>query len=275
MASVNRSKSRSSADLPAVSPFLWRGFTRYVRRYLRRHFNAVRVARGASLDLCAGEAAICFGNHPGWWDPLIAILLHQTYFSERIAYAPIDQTALKQYPIFRKLGFYGIDLDSLEGAKRFLFVTRELLKRPTTAIWMTPGGSFADVRARTAFQPGLAHLAAHVSGVKLIPVAVEYTFWEERTPESLIEFGEGIYTESQRCSKKEWQSELELRLAVTQASLAEKVISRDASRFEVVLDGSAGVGGSYDFFRRLKSMLLGSSFDPRHGRQRAGGSVDG
>jgi len=269
MTSLNRSNTRTSANLPAVSPFLWYGFTRYASRYLQRHFNAVRVAKDGAPDLSGDEAVICFANHPGWWDPLIAILLHQTYFAERTAYAPIDQQALDQYPIFRKLGFYGIDLESLEGAKRFLFVTRELLKHPSTAIWMTPGGRFADVRAPTTFEPGLAHLAANVSGVRLVPVALEYTFWEERTPEALVEFGSCVHTAARDLSKEEWQSELERQLAATQASLAQKVISRDPARFDVLLAGSAGVGGWYDFFRRMKAMLLGSRFDPRHGRHHA------
>ena len=119
----------------------------------------------------------------------MAMLIHQLYLGGRTAYAPIDQAALAQYPLFRKLGFYGIDLGTQKGARQFLAVTCELLQRPTTAIWITPGGRFTDIRTRTGFEPGLAHVAAAVSGVTLLPVAIEYAFWEERTPEALIEFG--------------------------------------------------------------------------------------
>jgi 1-acyl-sn-glycerol-3-phosphate acyltransferase len=212
------------------------------------------------------EAVICFANHPAWWDPLVALLLHRLYLTGRTAYAPIDQTSLDQYPIFRKLGFYGIDLDSLEGAKRFLSVTRALLRRPTTAIWMTPGGKFADARDKTTFQPGLGHLAATTPGFTLVPLVLEYTFWEERTPEALIEFGQPIGTGARRGSKDGWQRELEDRLASAQASLAAKVISREPTAFDVVLDGSAGVGGWYDLGRRAKSLLMRTNFDPRHSR---------
>jgi 1-acyl-sn-glycerol-3-phosphate acyltransferase len=250
-----------------VSSFLFRGFAWYIPRYLRRHFNAVRVAKQTAPNVPVEQAVICFGNHAGWWDPLIAFLLHRSYFSGRAVYAPMDQEALEQYPVFGRLGFYGIDLNSLSGAKRFLYITRELLKQPSTAIWMTPGGTFADVRTRTTFQPGLGHLAATVNNVALVPVAVEYTFWQERTPEALVEFGQPIETRAGLRSKEVWQGELEERLATAQASLAQKAISRDGAQFDTVLEGSAGVGGWYDFARRTMALLSGTDFDPRHSRR--------
>ena len=127
-------------ELPQVSRFLSWGFHWYVPRYLRRHFNAVRVAKQTVPTVRSDGPLICFANHPGWWDPLIAFLLNECYFAGRTAYSPIDEQALKQYPVFRRLGFYGIDLDSLSGAKRFLAVSRGLLKNSQTAIWITPGG---------------------------------------------------------------------------------------------------------------------------------------
>ncbi len=216
--------ARVQAELPKVSAFYSFGFNWYVRRYLRRHFNAVRVAKQTAPALPADQAVICFANHPAWWDPLMAFLMNQLYFSGRTVYAPIDLEVLKQYPVFRKLGFYGIDMQSLEGAKRFLSTTRELLKQPKTAIWMTPGGKFADARARTTFEPGLPHVAASTSGVTLVPMALEYPFWEERTPEALAEFGAPFRADDGEKSKEEWQRELEDRLAAAQASLAEKAI---------------------------------------------------
>ncbi len=109
-------KSRATAghrvELPQVSAFLASGFYWYVARYVRKHFNAVRLTKGTQPDARVDQPVICFGNHPGWWDPLMAMLLHQLFLRGRTAYAPIDHVALAQYPIFRKLGFYGLDLES-------------------------------------------------------------------------------------------------------------------------------------------------------------------
>ncbi|MDG2381342.1 MAG: lysophospholipid acyltransferase family protein [Pirellulaceae bacterium] len=256
----------SDRSLPKVSRFLLGGFHWYSRRLLRKNFNAVRVARGSQPAIASDQSLVCFVNHPGWWDPLLAFLTNQLCFPGRVVFTPIDQQSLAQYPVFRQLGFYGIEMDSIEGARQFLGVTRQLLLNPTTAIWVTPGGAFSDVRRRTKFQPGLAHIAASKQKATLLPVAFEYVFWEERTPEALIEFGEPIEIQRQRQSKSQWQNFLEERLAQTQASLAEKAVARDYKTFDLLLSGSAGVGGGYDLVRRTKAILRRQSFDPRHCR---------
>lgn len=197
---------------------------------------------------------------------MLAFLLNELCMPGRTVYAPIDQQALKQYPFFANLGFYGIELGELEGAKRFLSVTRAILSRREAAVWMTPSGRFQDVRSHSQFQPGLGHIASRAGQVTFLPVALEYTFWEERTPEALVEFGVPIRAGEEAKSKDEWQVDLEARLARAQASLAEKSIARDSDQFEVVLEGSAGIGGWYDFWRRIKSGLTGQAFNPRHGR---------
>jgi hypothetical protein len=40
---------------------------------------------------------------------------------------------------------------------------------------------------------------------------------------------------------------------------------QDPSRFEILLGGRAGVGGTYDLWRRLKAKLRGESFQAAHG----------
>lgn len=253
-------------EMPQVSRFLLGGFHWYLRRLLRKNFNAVRIAKGTRPALHADQAVVCFVNHPGWWDPLLAFLSNQLCFRDRTVYTPIDKKSLAQYPVFRRLGFYGIDMDSIDGARQFLGVTRRLLQDTSSAIWITPGGRFSDVRQRTSFQPGLAHIAASRQNATLLPVAFEYTFWEERTPEALIEFGAPIDIREQHRSKADWQGYLEDCLERTQASLAEKVISRDYQRFDLLLGGSAGVGGVYDVMRRARALIRMRAFNPRHGR---------
>ncbi len=136
--------------------------------------------------------------------------------------------------------------------------------------WVTPGGRFSDTRRPVEFQPGLAHLASQLTRPHRAPLAIEYAFWEERAPEALVEFGEPFLTQSGAHSKHVWPALLEERLAQTQARLAEKAMSRDPSRFEIVLDGSAGVGGIYDAWRRLTAWSRLARFDPHHRRSAAG-----
>ncbi len=58
-------------------------------------------------------------------------------------------------------------------------------------LWITAEGAFTDHRARpVALRPGLAHLARQVPGAVILPLALDYTFWNESRPEALLRFGD-------------------------------------------------------------------------------------
>ena len=100
----------------------------------------------------------------------------------------------------------------------------------------------------------------------LLPLALEYPFWEERFPEALARFGEPIRAEEHRGRKiDEWSSLLASHLEAVQDALAEQSIRRDTNEFEILIRGSAGVGGVYDIWRRLKAGLQGREYRPEHG----------
>ena len=52
---------------------------------------------------------------------MIAHFLNRTLFPTRQFYAPIDADALQQYPVFGKLGFYGVNMDTTSGAATAVF----------------------------------------------------------------------------------------------------------------------------------------------------------
>jgi 1-acyl-sn-glycerol-3-phosphate acyltransferase len=212
---------------------------------------------------------IVYGNHPSWWDPLIAHYMNLTQFKPRQFYAPIDAEALKQYQVFSKLGFYGVNLASHSGAAAFLKQSLSILHHPNTALWITPEGRFCDVRDYTAsFMPGLAHLCTKLDDGHVIPMALELVFWEERLPECLIRFGEPLLIASRRDEDKaSWTQALESALRKTQAALAEDSVSRECQRFSPALRGKIGAGGFYDLMRRFKSSLRGKKLRLEHGEK--------
>lgn len=250
-------------DTPRISPLIAWGFRHYVRRYLQNHLSSLRIAKGTVPNLPRERAVICFVNHPSWWDPLIAMTINERLFEGRTFYAPMDARALKAYPVFRKLGYFDIDMRSPEGARRFLGISRQVLRDHGNALWLTPGGRFEDVRRATEFQPGLAHLAVHIAGVTLLPMALELTFWEERTPEALVEFGAPIVSGGER-TKTEWRELLESRLSQAQQSLGIKAMERNPDSFESLVSGSAGIGGFYDWVRWGRSVGSGVAYHSRH-----------
>jgi hypothetical protein len=94
---------------------------------------------------------------------------------------------------------------------------------------------------------------------------LEYPFWEERTPEALARFGEEIAASEAGLTATDWTTVLETRLQTGLDALAADSLARDPARFDVLLDGAAGVGGVYDVWRRLKARLRGDPFQPEHG----------
>jgi 1-acyl-sn-glycerol-3-phosphate acyltransferase len=210
-----------------------------------------------------------FLNHPSWWDPLVAICLAFHCFPGRTPYAPIEARALQQYQFFSRLGFFGIEAGTRRGAATFLRVGQAVLTQPATALWVTPGGQFSDARVRpVALRSGLGHLARRLPRGILLPLALEYPFWQERTPEALARFGAPlvINREDER-SPEEWTALLSQRLEATQDALARDACQRNHAAFTVVLRGASGVGGVYDLWRRVRARVRGTAFRPQHGTQ--------
>jgi hypothetical protein len=132
---------------------------------------------------------------------------------------------------------------------------------------MTPEGRFSDVRDQTAeLMPGLAHLCTRMDRGWVVPLALEYTFWEERLPECLARTGKPIsVSDHVQWTKLSWTQLLSERLRQTQADLAELSVNRSAAAFDHLLSGQRGGGVVYDSMRRVKSVLTGRRFRAAHG----------
>ncbi len=240
------------------------GFRRYVRKFIRKNFNAVRIANSRALPVAIEGPLICFVNHPSWWDPMTAVLITDHFFTDRRFQAPMDATAIKNYPIFQRLGFFPLDRETQGGLRDFLRTCRKLLANSRTILWVAPTGRFADIREQAAFMGGLGHISGFDQQIVLLPIAVEYTFWNERFPELLIEFGPLIRSADLPESKSERTATFARSLAKAQESLAEKAIARNPDAFVTISMGQSGIGGFYDFLRRIAAFLKGDRFHGRH-----------
>lgn len=258
-----------SPDLPTVSPWLLRLFTGYARHYMQRSLHTVRLLRAGDPPQGCEAPLVMYCNHPSWWDPLLCLLLAQRFFPERTHYAPIDASALARYRFLARLGFFGVAPGTRRGAARFLRLGQAILQQPRSALWITPEGQFTDPRQRPVrLLPGLGHLASRLERAVIVPLALEYPFWEERCPEALACFGEVVLVEpGQHHSAAAWTERLARRLETTQERLAEAACRRDPEAFDLLLGGHAGVGGIYDVWRALRARLRGERFHQAHGRE--------
>lgn len=251
---------------PRYSPTLHRLFARYLRGYFRRHFNAVRADAQGLAGLSTDQPIIVCSNHPAWWDPILLLLIGDRYFAGRRCYGPIDAEAVQRYPILERLGLFGVDRASHAGLRTFLRACDDLLARPDTALGITAEGEFRDARQRPAeLAPGLAHLVRRHPHVPVIPLAIEYPFWFERSPEALVRIGAPVQF-ANTDSVTDIQQALTAAMEANQDALAELSMARDEEAFATLVDGKRGVGGIYDLGRRLRAALRGERFDAGHVR---------
>lgn len=256
---------------PPVSGWLQNGFHRFLGGYLRRHFHAIAVASDCRYEETVNddEPLIVYLNHPSWWDPLLGHFLNRQLFPRRQFYAPIDADALQQYRVFAKLGFFGVQAETKTGAADFLRTSKQILAAPDTALWLTPEGRFADVRDHDAtLMPGLAHVASQMSRGCVLPMAMEYVFWDERLPVCLIRQGDPIrVADFPGQTKAQWGELLSERLRQSQSELEKLSIVRSSEPFDDLIRGRQGAGVFYDTMRRFKTFITGRSFRATHGDQ--------
>ncbi len=87
-----------------------------------------------------------------------------------------------------------------------------------------------------------------------MPLAIEYSFWDERLREALLRFGSPMQIES-GASTEDATRQLEAALTAAMQMLKVAPIARDASAFRVVLSGARDTGGIYGLGRRLRALI--------------------
>lgn len=267
----------SKGELPPFSWWLHGWFMRYVRRYIARNFHGVRLltreAGGGPVPSLADEPVVFYSNHPGWWDPLVFLLVGQRLFPGRMVYGPIDAAALGKYRFLERIGFLGIEPGTWRGSARFLRMARAAARRTDVIFWITAQGRFTDPRTRpVVMRPGIGHAVAAMEQGLVVPLAVEYPFWNERCPETLAAFGPAVrVTDFPGRSADEWTAHLARGLEAAQDRLAAAAMTRDPASFTTLLSGRVGVGFAYDTIRRLKAWLRGERFDASHGGEEIAG----
>jgi 1-acyl-sn-glycerol-3-phosphate acyltransferase len=239
-------------------------FRRYARGYVAKHSCAVRISKvGLPPKLLDGPAIVVL-NHPSWWDPLIGYVLSELW-TGRIDWGAIDVVGLRQYPILGRAGLFGVETGTTHGARSFLKTAGAILADDRATLWITAQGRFADVREKPLqLRSGVGHLAARLDRGTILPMAIEYPFWDQRTPEALVRFGSPFTVGEGERRPDEWTELIATELERTMDALAVEAASRDPARFEVYLVGRAGVGGFYDFGRRVKSWIRRDRFRPEH-----------
>jgi 1-acyl-sn-glycerol-3-phosphate acyltransferase len=258
-------KRREDGAGTQFSPRILAFFMAYLHWYVPRHFHAMRVAHPERFPVDARPLIVCI-NHPSWWDPLTILMVSRFLTPRRFAYAPMEAEALKHYGFFRRIGAFPVDNNSTRAGAQFLRQANAILANPNAILWMTPEGHFTDARTRpVTWKTGTAALTRHLPQCTVVPLAIEYTYWDERLPEILCSVGEPMFfTQGDATTSEARNAALESAMAIAQEELAARAMKRDAALFSPVFSGRAGVSASYDLWQRVQSALRGKPYIAEH-----------
>ncbi len=259
--------SRKGAYAPLrPSRTLLRFFDTYLSFFVSRRFHGLRLAnteywpRQRPLIVCL--------NHPSWWDPLIAILLSRFLEREADHYAPMDELAFTRYGVLRKAGLFPVEQGTPRGAVQFLRTAECVLADRNAVLWLTPQGGFTDARTRpVTLRSGLDALLRRLDEVTVVPLALEYTFWDERLPEALAMLGTPLHFQKGKLVRQSGESagqQVAAALAQTQDELAALSAQRNPALFRSLLAGSSGISGIYGAWQRMRALGRGERFHPDH-----------
>ena len=267
-AAAHSSVLRQAPQRPSRA--LLRFFDNYLHFFVRRHFHALRLAGAGNWPAAHGPLVVCL-NHASWWDPLTSILLSRSLDRASDHYAPMDALAFARYGILRKLGLFPVEQGTPRGGAQFLRAAAHILANPKAVLWLTPQGGFTDVRTRpVVFRAGLDALLRRTAQVTVLPLALEYTFWDERLPEALallgapLHFVHGQLLKGPACAGDGAGEQVATALAQTQDHLAALAAHRDPALFTSVLAGGAGTSGVYGAWQRLRALARGERHQAEH-----------
>jgi 1-acyl-sn-glycerol-3-phosphate acyltransferase len=232
--------------------WLWlAGYMFFGRLNLLSKFQSLRVVHEERLASVREDVPlIVFANHASWWDAgsLMEVKFHA--FPRRTVFYPTESDALRRAPHLAHLGSFPLHLGSVSGTKRFIRDCQHILSLPDTMLVITPEGKFTDPRKRPLeLRRGLASLVGKLRTVTVVPLAIEYTLWDEARPEILTCWGEPIsIADGTAKSTNEWHALMTESLTQTLDELAAISIQRELWKFCPVLHGRLGP-------RNLKAMF--------------------
>lgn len=249
-------RGRRTEVVPRISPLLLSLFQRYVRFYLGRRFSSLFVMHPLPHFNRAEGPYVIFLNHASWWDPLVCLILASRFTSGFSNFAPIDRQMLEKFRFFRKLGFFGIEKNSPAGGVQFMRASDEILAQPQAVLWMTPQGAFVDQRVRpTELKSGIGLLVHKRPNLRLVPLALDYSFGSTRLPTVCAKFGSEISTgDPSFLSREGWVELLRLALEQTQDELAAAVLSGEPNHRTAIVAGRQGTGGIYGVWQRVRGV---------------------
>jgi chlorobactene lauroyltransferase len=233
------------------SPLVERIMTAYFASRLRRRFAAVHLKGAGNVPVDGGGIpVVLYGNHPGWWDAVLPLILSRRQFHHD-AYAMMEEKQLARYGFFRRIGCFSIVRENPREALRSLRYAAELLSGTSRALWLFPQGVLTSAEKRPLrFFHGTARLLRELGEVIVVPVAFRYEFVEHELPEAFVACGLPWHI------RRDERVELPLTTHILEQLLEyemdvqrEDLMDREFSAYTTIIRGKRSVNTWWDEFR--------------------------
>lgn len=238
----------ASADQPAIiarhNPLAEELIYRLLVQWpLWSQFSRVWLKIDGPLPNPAQGPAICYLNHPAWWDGYVAMLLHRAVFRRSFeGYLMMDERQLRQFRFFTWLGVFSVSrTDAREAARSVAYIARLLAERRDRYLWIFPQARLLPNDQRPLrLYPGVARIARRAGGATLWPVALRYEFRDQERPEIFIRCGPA-HTALPDASERDITRATTMRLTQAVDALRDEVNAGDLAGYRVLMHGKPGI----------------------------------
>ena len=184
----------------------------------------------------------------------------------------MEAAGLSTYRFFRRLGFFGVEPGTTRGSRNSCARAGAILERPRTAPVDHGPGPLRRPAAKAARRQAWGTWHTGCAGV-LLPLALEYPFWEERIPEALARSAALFVEMGHRNRRRSGLGLMEQALDETQDDLARKRPPRPG-RLQDPGRRQGGGRRSLRLVEAAQATARGETFAPEHQTcQAAGGDV--
>ncbi|NIK11394.1 lysophospholipid acyltransferase family protein [Alkalibacillus almallahensis] len=174
-----------------IEPDKRRGFRWLFYRYQKHHlipryFETVGVS--GEIDDHLDVPTLYIANHSSWWDGLLIFQMTQR-FSNDDHYIMMNESGLKEYPFFRKLGAYSVNRHRPRDVIKALSYTQELMLAGKK-VWLFPQGGIQHPERYIYFQRGLGHILKQFDQVAVKPFTFHYYTYDYPKMMAAVDIGE-------------------------------------------------------------------------------------
>ncbi|TYP95493.1 1-acyl-sn-glycerol-3-phosphate acyltransferase [Fodinibius salinus] len=151
------------------SPVFIKGFRWYTWLLFKRRFHKVWLRQDYYPK--KESKTVYYLNHHSWWDGLVPFLLNEFRFHQQ-ARALMEDTQMKKYPLFQKIGAFSINRDDRRQAITSLRYAVNSFEREQASLFIYPEGTITPPGLDMNFEGGLAWLYGKLHNVDFVPIGI-------------------------------------------------------------------------------------------------------